>query len=74
MGRPRKATKTRVYTVKLSLTPGEDDDLIAFLDAVPARCRAVAVKAAMRGGSLGAGVDDEGDDAAMVAALNEFLF
>ena len=74
MGRPKKTTETRVYSVRLSLTPGEDDDLIAFLEAAPARCRAVAVKAAMRGGNLGAGVDDEGDDAAMVAALNEFLF
>lgn len=74
MGRPRKDTPTVIYTVKLSLTPGEDDDLIAFLEAAPARCRAVAVKAAMRGGNLGAGVDDDGDDAAMVAALNEFLF
>jgi hypothetical protein len=65
---------TVIYTVKFSLTPGEDDDLIAFLEAAPARCRAVAVKAAMRGGNLGAGIDDDGNDAAMVAALDEFLF
>ena len=73
MGRPRKTTETRVYSVRLSLTPGEDDDLLAFLDAVPARCRAMAVKAAMRGGNLGVQVADEGEDAALLAALDEFL-
>ena len=73
MGRPRKTTETRVYSVRLSLTPGEDDDLLAFLDAVPARCRAMAVKAAMRGGNWGQGGADEGDDAAMLAALEDFL-
>ena len=73
MGRPRKTTETRVYSVRLSLTPGEDDDLIAFLDAAPARCRAMAVKAAMRGGNLGVQVADEGEDAALLAALDEFL-
>lgn len=52
MGRPRKGMPTVIYTVKFSLTPGEDDDLIAFLDAAPARCRAAAVKAAMPTGSL----------------------
>lgn len=73
MGRPRKDIPTVTYTVKLSLTPGEDDDLIAFLEAAPARCRAVAVKTAMRGGNLGVAVDGGDDDAAMVAALDEFL-
>ena len=73
MGRPRKTTPTVTYTVRLSLTPGEDDDLIAFLDAAPARCRAMAVKAAMRGGNLGVQVADEGEDAALLAALDEFL-
>jgi len=73
MGRPKKGAITRVYTVKYSLTEGEDDDLIRFFEAAPTRCRAKASMAAMRGGNLGAGVDDEGDDAAMVAALDEFL-
>ena len=73
MGRPRKDTPTVTYTVKLSLTPGEDDDLIAFIEAAPERCRAVAVKAAMRGGNLGQAADDEGNDAAILAALDEFL-
>ncbi len=73
MGRPRKTVPTVTYTVKLSLTPGEDDDLITFLDAAPARCRAMAVKAAMRGGNLGVQVADEGEDAALLAALDEFL-
>jgi len=73
MGRPRKTTPTVTYTVRLSLTPGEDDDLIAFLDAAPVRCRAMAVKAAMRGGNLSVQVADEGEDAALLAALDEFL-
>ncbi len=73
MGRPRKTTPTVMYTVRLSLTPGEDDDLIAFLDAAPVRCRAMAVKAAMRGGNLSVQVADEGEDAALLAALDEFL-
>lgn len=73
MGRPRKTTPTVMYTVRLSLTPGEDDDLIAFLDAAPVRCRAMAVKAAMRGGNSSVQVADEGEDAALLAALDEFL-
>lgn len=73
MGRPRKTTPTVMYTVRLSLTPGEDDDLIAFLDAAPVRCRAMAVKAAMRGGNLSVQAADEGEDAALLAALDEFL-
>ena len=74
MGRPKKSARTVVFTVKFSLTEGEDDDLIRFFEDAPARYRAKASMAAMRGGNLGAGIDDDGNDAALVAALDEFLF
>lgn len=73
MGRPRRTIAPVIHTIKLVLTPGEDDDLIAFLEGLPVRRKASAVKTAMRSGSLGAPLDADGDDAEMLAALDEFL-
>ena len=50
-GRPRsrRAALARIVCIKLRLYPGEDDDLIAFFDAIPDRVRAAMVK---RGAAL----------------------
>jgi len=73
MGRPRREVEPVIHTIKMVLTPGEDDDLIAFLEGLPARRKAAAVKTAMRSGSLGASLDAGEDDAEMLAALDDFL-
>lgn len=62
MGRPRREDRVIVHQVKLWLIPGEDDDLIAFMAALPAKSKAAAVKAAMRGGIVGSVLSDESDD------------
>lgn len=62
MGRPRREDRVIVHQVKLWLIPGEDDDLIAFMAALPAKSKAAAVKAAMRGGIVGSALYDESDD------------
>lgn len=51
-GRPKLAQPPQIYFIKLRLYPGQDDDLIAFLDAVPYRLRTAAVKGALRTGNL----------------------
>jgi hypothetical protein len=51
-GRPRRSRPKVVVRIKLTLTPGEDDDLVGFFAALPPRRRAQAVMAAMRSGRL----------------------
>ena len=64
-----------MYNVKLVLYEGEDDDLLQYLRAAPARKRAAAVKAAMRSGEIGE-LEMEGvpSEAEMAEALGGFLF
>jgi hypothetical protein len=63
-----------VYSVKLVLYEGEDDDLLAYLRSAPARKRAAAVKLAMRSGEIGS-VEMEGvpSEAEMGEAFGAFL-
>jgi len=74
MGRPRKTVAIVVHQVKLVLTPGEDDDLIRFMDGLPARAKANAVKAAMRSGMTQTDAADDDQDAGLYAALGEMVF
>lgn len=62
MPRPRKKGSRHIYRITLRLWEGEDDDLIAFLDAIAPGKRVRAVKQAMRGGNLAVDRDDEIDD------------
>ena len=73
-GRPRRAVEPLIYSVKLVLYPGEDDDLIAYLDAAPARKRAAAVKTAMRSGNIdAAALADLPDDDELLDAFEGLL-
>lgn len=73
-GRPRQTTTPIVYSVKLVLYPGRDDDLIVYLDAAPARKRAALVKAAMRSGNIDAArLDDLPDDETLMDAFESLL-
>lgn len=51
-GRPRQPVTPVIFSVKLILRPGEDDDLIAFLRTAPPRLRATLVKLALRSGRV----------------------
>lgn len=75
MARPSLDTPSRLYRVTLCLRPGEDDDLIAFLERLPPRGRATAVIGAMRAGGVTAVCDDlDADEAGLLAALDEMMF
>lgn len=50
MPRPCLEHPSIVIPLRLTLHPGEDDDLIGFFAACPPRLRAAAVKLALRGG------------------------
>ncbi len=53
-GRPPLQRPSQRYVLTLTLRPGRDDDLIAFLESLPQGHRATAVMAAMRSGNLAA--------------------
>ena len=74
-GRPRsaRAASAQVVQIKLRLYPGEDDDLIAFFNRVPARLRAAMVKRALRSGMEGQTEDDESETEDLLDALDEFV-
>ncbi len=74
-GRPWRTPRPTVVNVKLLLYSGEDDDLLAFFAALPARQRASAVKSALRGGQLiGATLPAGPDDDALADLLSGLLF
>jgi hypothetical protein len=58
-GRPPNAVETLHVSIRLSLHPGRDDDLIAFFESLPWGTRATAVMAAMRSGNLAAAADED---------------
>ena len=73
-GRPPATTSAWECHIHLRLREGEDDDLIAFLGSLPARKRAVAVKAALRSGGVQAeSFEANGTDDELFAALDDFL-
>ncbi len=75
MARPRLEQPARIYRATLCLREGEDDDLIAFLDSVPARGRAAAIIMAMRAGGVSAATEHlDVDDQALAAALDDMMF
>lgn len=73
-GRPRRTQEPKIFSVKLLLYAGRDDDLIAYLEAVPDRKRAAAIKTAMRNGNIGT-IDFAGlpDDAELLDAFENLL-
>jgi hypothetical protein len=52
-GRPRQVVPTRLVRITLSLRPGQDADLLAFFERLPAGQRAQAVKRALRRSGIG---------------------
>jgi hypothetical protein len=64
MSRPRKDVRSIVIPLKLTLTPGIDDDLILDLASIPKRQRAARVIARMRSGVPVAQEQVEDDDGA----------
>lgn len=65
--RPRNAVPPIKKLIKLTLHPGEDDDLIAWFDGLPDNLRAAAVKARLRGGTAlsAASTDDDNSTSAL---------
>lgn len=75
MARPRLAEQTAQYRVTLSLRPGEDDDLIVYLDQARAAGTplAQAIVTAMRGGLGETAVSTSSDDA-LIDDLLDMVF
>ena len=74
-GRPRsaRAAAAVVVPLKLRLYPGEDDDLIAFFEGLPAGLRAAGVKSALRSGQLDSGAVGPAEDE-LVDALDALMW
>jgi hypothetical protein len=72
-GRPKLAEPAIVYRLALTLRPGEDDDLIAFFDAVPLRGRPAALKQALRGNGFLSSASSYLSDEHLADALEQFL-
>jgi hypothetical protein len=62
-----------VIHIKLRLYPGDDDDLIAFFAAIPARLRAEMVKQALRSGVQATDQGMVSDDEDLLRALESFV-
>jgi hypothetical protein len=73
MARQKFEQRTRIVQVKLSLRPGEDDDLIEFFDQVPVRLRVAAVKQALRSGGMSLKLEDLPSDDEVENALDGLL-
>lgn len=72
MARPCKKAGTIRVDITLSLTIGEDDDLIDWFASLPGRQRATAVITRLRTGAgeqKTAVVDDDGGSVELLAAL-----
>lgn len=73
-GRPPNTVETIHISIRLSLHPGRDDDLLAFFAALPPGSRATAVMAAMRSGNLAAAADEDYmSEEEMTAALMDLM-
>lgn len=76
MSRGRQVLKGQSWDcqVHLRLRVGEDDDLIAFLQHIPARRRVSAIKSALRSGKMNLTRADKGKaDDELLPALDDFL-
>jgi hypothetical protein len=69
----QKLAQPTIVQVKLTLRPGEDDDLISFFQACPDRLRVASVKQALRNGGLSFTGESETSDDDVLAALESLL-
>lgn len=76
MARPSKPISPVCYKPSLRLYPGEDDDLITYLEQEQAKggSLAQAIILAMRGGMKDIGTEEDGDAAERAQALFDNLF
>lgn len=74
MARPIKTTKTVYVDITLSLTTGEDDDLITWFASLPARGRATAVIARLRTGQGETLHTSQADASPVIHALANMMF
>ena len=73
-GRPPLAIPSRLVRITLSLRPDEDDDLLAFFDAIPPGGRAQAVMIALRQGGVDAVVAAKSvDETQTLLALDDLI-
>jgi hypothetical protein len=66
MGRKKLDGKVVIWSIKLTLRQGVDDDLIAFKDSIPNYKSAQMVKSALRGGNISVqNIEDDSVDELM---------
>ena len=74
-GRQKKKGTPTIVNLKLTLWPGEDDDLIHYFESIPAKKKAIHLIAALRnGGGLTVKVVDDVDDTEIENLLESQLF
>ena len=61
-GRRPESVRPIVYSVKLVLRPGVDDDLIDYLHSAGPRLRATMINMAMRNGRLATATIEQADE------------
>lgn len=71
--RTKLVTRVIVVRTAITLREGEDDDLIAAFERVPARKRSAFIKAGLRTGTLPVDIGGLPDDAELVESLDNFL-
>ncbi|HAE59739.1 MAG TPA: hypothetical protein DCG54_09625 [Anaerolineae bacterium] len=62
-----------VVRTAITLRAGDDDDLIAVFERVPARKRSSFIKAGLRTGTLPVNLDGLPDDSDLAESLDSFL-
>lgn len=73
-GRPPLDNPPTVVHIALRLYPGEDDDLLSWIDSLPKRQTAAAVKARLRTGRVTTATGPHDDDLDIDTALDGLLF
>lgn len=73
-GRPRRMVQPVIINIKLCLMPGQDDDLIAFFERLPARQRARRVQAMLRGGHIQDAIENDLADQDILEAFQNRIF
>jgi type II secretory pathway component PulC len=69
MGRKKLEGKATVISTRITLRPGEDDDLITAFQRVPTRKYSAFIKSGLRSGGLTVNIDGLPDDADLAESL-----
>jgi type II secretory pathway component PulC len=73
MGRKKLEENAIIISTRITLRPGEDDDLIAAFQRIPPRKFSAFIKTGLRSGGLTVNINGLPDDADLAESLESFL-